>query len=89
MKKDVTKQNIAALVRIAILCALPLLAAGFSPAIAATLSRSVDVGVTLSAMWSMIGPLFAIRDWLAPFGNGTRAEEPDHSRVITAGRKTK
>ncbi len=73
MKKYVTKQNIAALARIAALCTFTLLAAGFSPAIAATLSRSLDVGVTLSAMWSMIGPLFAIRDWLPPFGHGTRA----------------
>jgi large-conductance mechanosensitive channel len=62
MKKYVTKQNIAALARRVVLGAFTLLVAGFSPAIAATLSRSVDVGVTLSAMWSMIGPLFAIRD---------------------------
>jgi hypothetical protein len=72
MKKYVTKQKVAALARIAVFGALTLLVAGFSPAIAATLSRSVDVGVTLSTVWSMIGPLFAIRDWLPPFDNGSR-----------------
>ena len=102
MKKYVTKQNIAALARIAILCALPLLVAGFSPAIAATLSRSVDVGVTLdrSRMPDLdrrilaLDPsnqqvLFRELGRATTDGNGTRAEQPDHSRVITAGRKTK
>ena len=83
MKKYVTKQNIAALARIAVPCAFTLLVAGFSPATAATLSRCVDVSVTLSSMWSMIGPLLANRQWHA------HAEEPDHSSFMTAGRRTK
>jgi hypothetical protein len=39
---------------------------------AAPLPRSADVGSTLSAMWSMIGPLCAIKDWLPPLGAGAR-----------------
>jgi hypothetical protein len=72
MKKYVTKQNIAALARIAVLCALAFLSVGLSPAFAATLSRSVDLSATLAAVWSMIGPLGAIRDRSAPFDTCAR-----------------
>ena len=61
MKKYITKQNITALGRIAILCALGFLGAGVSPAFAAMLSRGFDVSATLHAVWSMIGPLCVIR----------------------------
>jgi len=39
-----------------------------SSASAATLSRSVDVNGTPAAVWSMIGPFCAIKDWLPPIG---------------------
>jgi hypothetical protein len=65
MKKYLTRQNVAALVRTAVLCALALASVSFSPAFAATLSRSADVAGTLSAMWSMIEPFCAIEDWLS------------------------
>ena len=50
------------------ICALALLSAGVSSASAATLSRSVDVNGTPAAVWSMIGPFCAIKDWLPPIG---------------------
>ena len=81
MKKYATKQSIAALARIAVLCALTFLGVGLSPAFAATLSRSVDLSATLSAVWSMIGPLGAIR-YLRAWFNGT-----NHFSVVIAGRK--
>lgn len=49
-------------------CALGLLSAGISSASAATLSRSIDVNGTPAAVWSMIGPFCAIKDWLPPIG---------------------
>lgn len=72
MKKYLIRQNITALARIAVLGALVFLSVSVLPAFAATLSRSADVSATLSAMWSMIGPLFAIRDWLPPLGSCAR-----------------
>jgi hypothetical protein len=50
------------------ICALALLSAGVSSASAATLSRSVDVNATPAAVWSMIGPFCAIKEWLPPIG---------------------
>ena len=72
MKKYVTSQNIAALTRIAVLCLLAFVSVGFSPALAAALARSVDAGVTLSAICSMTAPLRAIREWVLPFGSCAR-----------------
>ena len=43
------------------ICALALLSAGASSASAATLSRSIDVNGTPTAVWSMIGPFCAIK----------------------------
>jgi hypothetical protein len=45
-----------------------LAAAGASPAPAATLSRSVDVQGDPAAVWSMIGPFCAIKDWHPAIG---------------------
>jgi hypothetical protein len=42
--------------------------AGSGAANAATLSRSVEVQGTPSAIWARIGPFCAIRDWLPPVG---------------------
>lgn len=42
--------------------------AGDPTASAAALSRSVDVEATPSAVWSIIGPFCAIKEWLPPVG---------------------
>ena len=62
MNKHMTKRNFATVSRIAGLITLGVLAINVSPAFAATLSRSVDVSATVSAVWSMIGPFCAIKD---------------------------
>jgi hypothetical protein len=71
MKKHFTKRNFAAVAQMVALGALVFLSVHVSPAFAATLSRSVDVNGTLSAVWSMIGPFCAIKDWLPPVGTCT------------------
>lgn len=68
MKKYLTEQDIALLTRIAVLCALALLIASVSPALAATLSRGAEFSTTLSVVRSMIYPLCAIKYWSPPFG---------------------
>ena len=85
MKSDITKPNIPALTRIAALGALAFLSVSVSPAYAATLSRSVDVSGTPSAVWSMIGPFCAIKDWLPPVGTCTEKEgsPPEHETLVT------
>lgn len=70
MKKHFNKPKVMALTRIAALGTLAFLV-DVSPVFAATLSRSVDVSGTLSAVWSMIGPFCAIKDWLPPVGTCT------------------
>jgi hypothetical protein len=50
---------------------LSLLSAGASSASAASLSRSVDVEATPAAVWSVIGPFCAIKDWLPAVGTCT------------------
>jgi hypothetical protein len=70
VKKYVTSQNIAALTRIAGLCALAFLDVGFSPALVAALVRGVNAGVTLSAIRLMIAPLVAGREWMLPISGG-------------------
>lgn len=56
------------IIRSAALGAAALVVMGVSAASAATLSRSVDVKGSPSAVWSMIGPFCAIKDWLPPVG---------------------
>jgi hypothetical protein len=85
VKKYVTSQNIAALTRIAALCALAFLDVGFSPALVATLMRGVTAGVTLSAMRLMIAPLVARSEWILPFsGGGTWLAGSNHFAVVIA-----
>ncbi|MCE9524050.1 MAG: SRPBCC family protein [Alphaproteobacteria bacterium] len=48
--------------------ALAFTDASASHAVAASLTRSVDVRATPAAVWSMIGPFCAIKDWLPPVG---------------------
>jgi hypothetical protein len=73
MQKYVTKNDIAALARIAAFCALAVLSVDLSPALAAMLSRGADFSVALSAVRSLIGPLGAVRDWLLPLGGCARS----------------
>lgn len=70
--KHIDEQTIAVLAGIAGLCALAFLALCLSPALAATLSRGVDLGTTLSVVRSMIYPLCAIKFRLPPFGAHAR-----------------
>lgn len=58
--KHITEQNIAISAWIAVLCALALLSFGFSPALAATLSRGTDFNTTFAVVRSMVYPLCAI-----------------------------
>jgi hypothetical protein len=90
MKRHVIKRNIIALTRIAALGALSFLSASLSPAYAATLSRSVDVGGTPAAVWSMIGPFCAIKDWLPPVGTCTENDgsPPERTLVTKDGKAT-
>ena len=89
MKKHLSKPIVMTLTRIAALGALALLV-DVSPVFAATLSRSVDVSGTLSAVWSMIGPFCAIKDWLPPVGTCTEngAVPPERTLVTKDGNAT-
>jgi hypothetical protein len=66
VKKYLTGHNIAVLTRITMACALAFLSVSVAPGFAATLLRGADVCATQQAVWSMIAPLTAIRDWLPP-----------------------
>ncbi len=57
----------SALVRLIVICGL----GGTQPAFAETLSRSIDVSATPTAIWSAIGPFCAIKEWLPPVGSCT------------------
>lgn len=50
-------------------CVLTLFAAAAPPAAAATLTRSVDVAGTPSAVWAKIGAFCAIKDWHPAIGS--------------------
>ena len=63
-------------------CTLAFLGAGLSAASAASLSRSVDVNGTPEAVWSMIGPFCAIKDWLPPVGSCTEDGKTPPTRIL-------
>ena len=90
MNRHVTKRNFATASRIAGFVALGFVTIGVSPVFAATLSRSVDVSATASAVWSMIGPFCAIKDWLPPVGTCTEsaASPPERTLVTKDGKAT-
>jgi Polyketide cyclase / dehydrase and lipid transport len=71
-------------------CALILLTAGTSPVSAASLSRSVDVNGTPTAVWSMIGPFCAIKDWHPAIGTCIEDGNGPQTRtlVTTDGKAT-
>jgi hypothetical protein len=62
--------------------ALVFFSAGVSTASGAALSRSVDVKATPSAVWSMIGPFCAIKDWLPPVGTCTEDGKVPPTRTL-------
>jgi Polyketide cyclase / dehydrase and lipid transport len=88
MKKVTAYRNLAARTLNAALVAFAAFSA--SPAFAATLSRSVDVSGSPSAVWSMIGPFCAIKDWLPPVGTCTEngASPPERTLVTKDGKAT-
>jgi hypothetical protein len=63
-------------------CALIALAAGIPPASAASLSRSVDVDGTPTAVWSMIGPFCAIKDWHPAIGTCVEDGNSPQTRTL-------
>ena len=63
-------------------CAVALLSAGVSSASAATMSRNVDVNGTPAAVWSMIGPFCAIKDWLPPIGTCSEDGKAPPTRTL-------
>jgi hypothetical protein len=67
MKNHRTTRRITALLRSAAVGATAL---GFSamPVSAANLTRSIEINAAPSAVWSVIGPFCAIKDWLPPVG---------------------
>ena len=67
MKNHRTTRRITALLRSAAVGATAL---GFSamPVFAANLTRSIEINAAPSAVWSVIGPFCAIKDWLPPVG---------------------
>jgi len=71
-------------------CALVFLGAYAAPASAATLSRSVDVNGTPAAVWAMIGPFCAIKDWHPAIGACTQdgAAPPTRTLVTKDGKAT-
>lgn len=59
-----------------------ILVAGIAPASAATISRSADVKAPVSAVWSLIGPFCAIKDWLPPVGQCIEDGKTPSTRVL-------
>ena len=66
MKSHSKARKITALLRSAPLCVT--LGFGAMPAAAASLTRSIEINETPSAVWSVIGSFCAIKDWLPPVG---------------------
>jgi polyketide cyclase/dehydrase/lipid transport protein len=59
-----------------------LMSAGTAPAFAATISRSADVKASASAVWSLIGPFCAIKDWLPPVGQCIEDGKAPPTRIL-------
>lgn len=74
----------------AIAASLALGMGGAGAASAATVSRSVVVDGEPAAVWSVIGPYCAIKDWLPPVGTCTEdgANPPTRTLVTKDGKAT-
>jgi len=68
MSKCTNKLAMPIMMRFAARCTATFLTFSVSAASAATLSRSMDVKGSPSAVWSAIGPFCAIKEWLPPVG---------------------
>ena len=66
----------------AALGAATLVGLGIAPASAATISRSADVKASASAVWSLIGPFCAIKNWLPPVGECIEDGKAPPTRVL-------
>jgi len=90
MKKQVMNRNVAKPIRIAALGALALVSLNVASASAVTLSRSADVNGSVAAVWSLIGPFCAIKDWLPPVGTCTEngGSVPERTLVTKDGTAT-
>jgi hypothetical protein len=53
-----------------------------SPASAATISRSSDVNAPVTAVWTLIGPFCAIKDWLPPVGECIEDGKNPSTRIL-------
>lgn len=53
-----------------------------APAFAATIARSAEVKAPVSAVWSLIGPFCAIRDWLPPVGQCIEDGKAPPTRIL-------
>jgi hypothetical protein len=73
---------IAAKIAITAVCALTSVTAGTSSVSAASLSRSIDVNATPTAVWSVIGPFCAIKDWHPAIGSCTEDGTVPPSRTL-------
>jgi hypothetical protein len=62
--------------------AVVLLGPGMAAGFAATLSRSADVKASVSAVWSLIGPFCAIKDWLPPVGQCIEDGKAPPTRIL-------
>ncbi|MEO8320065.1 MAG: SRPBCC family protein [Bradyrhizobium sp.] len=62
--------------------AVVLMSFGVAAAPAAKISRSADVKASAAAVWSMIGPFCAIKDWLPPVGECVEDGKTPPTRVL-------
>ncbi len=62
-----SERDITRLIQIAWFGAIVVLSFCVAPGFAATISRSSEIEASLVAIWSMMGPSDAARNWLAPF----------------------
>lgn len=62
--------------------AVVLMSVGIAPAFAATISRSADVKASAAAIWSVIGPFCAIKDWLPPVGECIEDGKAPPTRIL-------
>ena len=61
------ERNITLVIQIILIGAIMVLSFCIAPGLAATISRSSDIESSLLAIWSMLGPSDAARNWLALF----------------------
>ncbi|MCL6683883.1 SRPBCC family protein [Sphingomonas alba] len=66
----------------AAIAAAIILVGGTAPASAAVISRSADVHAPASAVWSLIGPFCAIKDWLPPVGQCIEDGKAPPTRIL-------